>query len=85
MRREPCVVLSFNGGNIGSLYSDSFPFEELGEVTITRASTIEWDNDEGCWVAVIEKRFRKDGNYIYKNKSREECIKWEKQYINSGE
>ena len=81
---EPSVVLSFNGSEMGSLYSDSFPFEELGEIEISRASTIEWDNDEGLWVAVIEKRFRKNTNYTYKNKSREACIKWERRYINES-
>lgn len=71
------------GGQITCVQQDDIDLTELGVVTNTRASTVEWCEALQLWRAEIKPEFRKHKNVedIFYSKSRQECIDWEVQYL----
>jgi hypothetical protein len=49
--RHHIVVLK--GGGIRMIYTDALPLSNLGKLTISRASNVEYDNDRGGWVTTL--------------------------------
>ena len=68
--------MRITGTMIQSVYDDILLelYQRLGNVTITRFSHVEFDNDEGIWVAR-----RPCGEILCKATTREECLAMEKQ------
>jgi hypothetical protein len=42
-------------GDIYFLYNDNSPLRDLGKMELTRASNVEWDEDEQGWVVWINE------------------------------
>lgn len=57
------------GGTIEGLYDDDLALHELGDIEIRRASSVEYDQASGEWVAATE-----DGTVIGRARRRAACI-----------
>ena len=68
--------MRINGTVIQSVYDDMELelYRRLGNVTITRFSNVEFDNNEGVWAAR-----RPSGEMLCKATTREQCLAMEKQ------
>lgn len=62
-------------GRIEGLYTDIIPLQKLGNLSVTRATTIEFDPQRQGWVVALP-----DGTEVHFGPSREECLQWEKSY-----
>ncbi|WP_054692445.1 hypothetical protein [Syntrophomonas palmitatica] len=62
-------------GTIEGLYTDAIPLQKLGKLTVTRATTVEFDDARQEWLVALP-----DGQEIYSNASREVALEWEKTY-----
>jgi hypothetical protein len=71
--------MRINGTVIHSVYDDAELelYQLLGNVTITRFSHVEYDNNESIWTAR-----RPFGEILCKASTREECLAMEKQIAN---
>ena len=64
-------------GSVHGLYSEAIDLRCLGSLTVTRASTIEFDHPCQLW-RVFDLR----GRCLYSAPSRGDCLKWEQnQFI----
>ena len=60
-------------GTIESIYSDDAPYAELGEVSIERASHVEWDAETASWgVQFVGEAVKRTGFA-----SRKAALEWE--------
>jgi hypothetical protein len=71
------TIISFTpDGTAHCLWTDAIPLHELGRLEITRASHIEFNNDEQKWEVKDQKpRVR------FIAKSRSACLEWENQHL----
>jgi hypothetical protein len=72
-------TISFNpNGSAHSLWTDAIPLHELGQLEITRASNIEFNNTAQQW-EVKDRR----GHMRFFSKSRSACLEWEQTNLQS--
>jgi hypothetical protein len=64
-------------GTALTLWTDAIPLQKLGELTITRASTIEFNQADQRW----EVRDA-ENNLLFTHFSRSACLDWEHQHFN---
>ena len=71
------IKLEITDNAIQMLHSDALDFSEFGEVTIVRASNVEFNNETKAWEVTSARtdKLLKGGFH-----SREEALKWEKEY-----
>jgi hypothetical protein len=64
-------------GGVRMLHDDAVNLAELGEIEVTRASNVEFDNAKGCWYvqSAATMAILKD-DFV----TREEALKWEKKW-----
>ncbi len=73
------LVISFNDdGSVQSLYNEKLDFEEIGNLTIKRASYVEPD-ENGNWYVDLKPI---NGKTLGPFKKRSEALKAEHKYIN---
>ncbi len=65
-------------GTITALHTDALPLESLGQLTIKRASTIEFNNTSQLWEVTLGS----ENMPRYWNRSRTACIEWEIEQLN---
>ena len=71
-------VISFDGKGEGHcLYTEAVDLSSIGNLHITRASTIEFNEGEQRW----EVRST-EGQLLFHNRSRSVCLAWEQQQFN---
>jgi len=71
------AILKFDGeGNGHCLYTELIDLRQLGHLQISRASTIEFNNQKAEWEV-------KDMNnqLLFQNPSRSVCLAWEQQHL----
>ena len=72
------AVITFNSNGAGScLYTELIDLNSIGRLEVTRATTIEFNNQTQFW-EVKDKR----GIVLYFNRSRVACLAWEHQDLN---
>lgn len=71
------VLTIIPGGVMQGLFTEAIPLAEIGILSITRASTIEFEPASQQW----EVR-GVSGQVLYSNASRQACLSWEHQYFN---
>ena len=72
------VVLTFAPSGQGScLYSELIDLHSIGSLEVTRATTIEFNNETQFW-EVKDTR----GIVLYFSRSRVACLAWEHQDLN---
>ncbi len=67
-------------GNIRCLYTDVVDLSQLGRLSISRASQIEFDNYLRKWMVTSSKT----GKRLYSATTRESALEWERQYYSPG-
>lgn len=75
---EYVMTISPDGKEVAGLYSDKLPYRELGNMSVTRASTIEFNGELQKWVVNILDENRFLGVF----ESRQEAIDAEIRYLN---
>lgn len=65
-----------SSGSAHCLYSELIPLSEVGQLQITRASHIEFNNREQVW----EVRSL-SGELLFQHASRTECLNWEAAHL----
>ena len=71
-------TVTFASDGTGScLYTEQIDLSTLGTLEISRATTIEFNQPQQLW----EVR-NNDGELIYCNASRSNCLLWEQQHFN---
>ncbi len=71
------VVLTVDPSGRGScIYTELIDLQSIGSLEITRATTIEFNNDTQEW------EVRQDDRVIFTNRSRAVCLAWEHQQLN---
>lgn len=72
-----CFLIK-DDGDVDCLYTDKINLKEIGKLDVSRASTVEWDNDIQGWVVDILI----DGHKIGPFDSREDALCAEVEYLN---
>jgi hypothetical protein len=72
------TTLTFNPNGTGScLYTELIDLNKIGQLEVTRATTIEFNNQTQFW----EVKNRK-GTVLYFSRSRIACLAWENHELN---
>jgi len=67
------ITISFTPkGTAQCLWTEALPLHEIGQLEITRASNIEFNNSRQHW-EVIDR----NGHMLFFSKSRSACLEWE--------
>lgn len=75
------TVLTFEpDGTAHGLYTEVIPLQSLGRLSIARATSIEFDNGQQCWLVRDN-----DGQVLFQHPSRQKCLDWEHQHFNQKE
>lgn len=75
------TVITFTPDGTGhALYTEAIDLAGIGPLAIQRATTIEFDNKTQCWRVRDPK-----GSPMFNSPSRQECLDWERQYLESQE
>ncbi len=74
------VVIVTPAGVCECLYTEAIDLWKLGDLTVSRASDIAFDNDSQLWV-VRDTGYRE----LYRHCSREACLEWERDYLDQQE
>ena len=64
-------------GTAHCLYTEAIPLQSIGQLEMTRASHIEFNQESQEW----EVRDT-DNQLLYSNTSRSACLDWEQQHFN---
>jgi hypothetical protein len=71
------IQFSFHAdGTAHCLWTEALPLHELGQLQVTRVSTIEFNNSTQHW-EVKDRR----GRVRFVAKSRSACLEWEQQHL----
>lgn len=68
-------------GTLRTLWTDAIPLAELGDLTVTRASFVEFDEIHQEWTVQIMGRNRPPPT-AYRSPSRIACLAWEAEFFN---
>jgi len=75
------TTLVFTPDGIGhGIYTEAIPLGEIGPLTVKRATHIEFDNTIQYWRVKDRTGFA-----LFNSPSRQECLDWERQYLESQE
>lgn len=75
------AAITFTPDGVGhALYTDAIDLGEIGQLFVARATKIEFDNNKQYW-RVKDRR----GFAMYCSPSRQQCLDWERQYLQSQE
>ena len=71
------AVITFNTNGAGScLYTELIDLNSIGSLEVTRATTIEFDNESQFWEVKNLK-----GTVLYFSRSRTACLAWENEQL----
>lgn len=72
------AVLTFRpDGDVTGLYTEAIPLTEIGSLRITRATSIEFNNNNQLWELKDT-----EGKVLFENQSRAVCLAWEQEHFN---
>lgn len=75
------TTITFTPDGLGhALYTETIDLGRIGPLTIKRATTIEFDNNTQYWRVKDPTGFA-----LFNSPSRQECLTWERQYLESKE
>jgi hypothetical protein len=65
-------------GTVKGLYTEVFDLQEIGLLDVQRGMAIEFDNRDQVW-----RVFNPYGLSVHDSPSREDCLAWERDHLNS--
>ena len=75
------VALTFTPDGLGhGLYTEAFDLGQVGPLVIERATHIEFDNSAQSWRVHDDTGFA-----MFNSRFRQECLDWERRYLESQE
>lgn len=75
------IALTFTPDGVGhGLYTEAIDLDRIGQLSIARATLIEFDNNAQTW-----RVHDNTGFAMFNSPSRQECLDWERQYLESQE
>ena len=75
------IAMTFTPDGTGhTLYTEAINLACIGPLEIRRATTIEFDNPTQDWLVRDPA-----GVPLYSNPSRQQCLEWERQYLEAKE
>ena len=61
------------------LYTEAIPLDQIGKLSVERASQVEFCNRQQAW------QVKAGGTVLFCAPSRQACLDWERQYFESKE
>lgn len=77
---EPIALRLSPDGRIDCLYTEAIDLRALGRLEIVRATEIVFDPGSQCW----EVRSFAFGGLLFSDRSREACLRWERENLQPG-
>ena len=75
------IALIFTPDGTGhAIYSEAIPLDRIGPLHIERATSIEYDNQAQYWRVCDPTGFA-----LFNSPSRQECLVWERQFLQQQE
>ena len=75
------VEITFNPDGTGRcLHTDAIRLNSIGRLFVARATNIEFDNEHQYW-----RVYDAAGFPMFNSPSRQECLNWERRYLQSQE
>ena len=76
------MILNFHpNGTADCLYSDLIPLTDLGQLSVRRASWIEFNAATQQWEVRFDGPRDQDSEPLFSNPSREACLAWEHEQL----
>ena len=73
------MIITFNpDATAVALWNEVIPLQELGAITIRRASWIDFNEHTQKWEVRLEPHA---DDFVFTHASREECLRWERKYF----
>lgn len=72
------ALLVLPDGTVKGLFTEILDLTTLGLLEVRRAMAIEFDNPDQVW-----RVFDPYGRSLYESPSREDCLTWERQHLNT--
>ena len=70
-------TITFNpDGNVSCLYTELIDLHAIGRLEVTRASTIEFNNQTQHWEVK-----NPHGRMLFFSRSRKDCLQWEQENL----
>ena len=76
---EHAIIFTPDGQGRG-LHTEAIDLGQIGPLVIERATRIEFDNKAQCW-----RVYDNAGFVMFNSPSRQKCLDWERQYLESQE
>ncbi len=67
-------------GDVECLYTEAIDLWKLGDLSVRRATDINFDNDSQLWEV-----WAGEGRALYRHASREACLDWERGHLQEAE
>lgn len=74
------ALIVTTAGGVECLYTEAFDLWKLGDLSVSRATDIAFDNASQLWVVRDN-----GGRELYRHCSRETCLEWERDYLEQQE
>ena len=75
------ITITFTPDGTGrALYTEDIDLGRIGRLSVKRATTIEFHNETQYWRVKDRTGFA-----MFRSLSRQECLDWERKYLNSQE
>ncbi len=83
---KPIKLCINQDGNVAGLWADEISWQDLGRLTIRRASRVEFDHAQQAWTVYAAQPANGTchGIGLFTAKSREEALQWEHYYFGVG-
>jgi hypothetical protein len=74
---NPIAIYIDSTGDVRCLYTERIDLRQLGELKITRATTIEFNHQTSEWEVMDS-----ENKLLFHHASRSTCLAWEQQHFN---
>ena len=74
------IIITFTTAGIGRcLYTEAIPLDQIGKLSVERASQVEFCNRLQAWRVSVK------GSVLFTAPTRQQCLDWEQEYFERQE